>query len=255
MVISKQLLYQDSHLHHYDTVVTTTTIENFIQQAKGAGVTRLLINTARLDEWDDAIKYSESDDIISTYLGIHPWYADEIPSNFLEKLEPLIKTFNFGIGEIGLDKSCNTSIENQEHIFDQQFQLACKYNRPVSIHCIGRWGYMAEYLAKQKSCPPIILHSFNSSLEMAERFVKLGCHLSFSLKLLNNKKTQNIVERIPLNRLLLESDRNNKAEENSKYDKWANNLINSYHIVAKIKQLPLKILAQELWINGTIFKT
>lgn len=246
---------QDAHLHLADQPQTITSSANISNLAKSSNIKRLFTNTACESEWSSSIELAGKNKSISSYIGIHPWYADNLSSGWLQRLENKLLESNSGVGEIGLDKKCKTPKEIQEKVFQKQFELACKLNRPITIHCLERWGFLADYLTEQKSLPPIILHSFNSSAEMAQRFIKLGCHLSFSLPLLKRKTIAKYLENLPINHILLESDMNYQVKVTGKLEEWPNDLITSYQLLAEIKNLTVTELAQELWNNGKIFKT
>ena len=53
-----------------------------------------------------------------------------------------------------------------------------------------------------------VLHSFSGSSEMAEELVKIGYYISFSgtITFTNAKRPKEVAERIPMNRILVETD-------------------------------------------------
>lgn len=58
------------------------------------------------EDWQATIKYSSSNDSILPALGVHPWYLDNLPDNFLSELEELLILHPSAlVGEIGLCKN------------------------------------------------------------------------------------------------------------------------------------------------------
>jgi len=93
-------------------------------------------------------------------------------------------------------------------VFDRQFQLAVKYYRPVSVHNVRAHGEMLKYFkkaAKQEAkLPHIIMHSYGGSKEITQALLKLeSLPIYFSLSL---KRTEELCQIIPIERLLLETD-------------------------------------------------
>jgi TatD DNase family protein len=141
-------------------------------------------------------------------------------SNWLQDLEKqLIESPRASVGEIGLDGSARDPVsglkydfETQIKVFSAQFDLACKLQRPVSIHAVQVIGKLFEFFSHQEIAPPsIMLHSFNSSSDMIKRLIKLriGERLYFSLSAsvnLRSKKFNDMVQSIPDDKILIESD-------------------------------------------------
>jgi TatD DNase family protein len=135
----------------------------------------------------------------------------------LEKL--LIESPAASVGEIGLDRLAKDPVsglkydfETQFKVFSAQFDLACKLQRPVSIHAVQVHGKLIDFFTQQEQAPPsIMLHSFNASSDMIKRLIKLrgiGNRLYFSLSTANlrSKKFHDMLQSIPADKILIESD-------------------------------------------------
>ncbi len=112
------------------------------------------------------------------------------------------------IGEIGLDFHYDdVPREIQQIWFSRQMQLAQEKQMPVIIHDREAHGPVFEMLA---SYPDVsgILHSYSGSAEMAEQLVKMGYFISVSgvVTFRNAQKLVEVVRRIPLEHLLIETD-------------------------------------------------
>jgi len=110
------------------------------------------------------------------------------------------------IGEIGLDYYWHKdNKEKQRDVFHKQLKLAEKYNLPVVIHSRDSIGEVYEILKEYSLCG--VIHCFSGSKEMADNFVKLGYMIGIGGVLtFKNSKLYQVVESLPLESILLETD-------------------------------------------------
>lgn len=141
-------------------------------------------------------------------VGIHPWYLNE--NTFLDDLNVIeneIQHPNFkAVGECGLDKRIETSIEIQKKILIPQLLLAEKYKKPVILHCVAAYQEIIEIKKELKLTVPMVIHGFSKNDQVAESLIKNGFYLSFGKYLLQNPELGNVLKTIPLNQLFLETD-------------------------------------------------
>lgn len=141
-------------------------------------------------------------------VGIHPWYLNE--NTFLDDLaviKNVIQKSNCkAIGECGLDKRIETSIEIQKKILIPQLLLAEKYKKPVILHCVAAYQEIIEIKKELKLTIPMVIHGFSKNSQVAESLIKNGFYLSFGKYLLQNPELENVLKTIPLNQLFLETD-------------------------------------------------
>ena len=147
---------------------------------------------------------SEYDNIYGT-IGFHP---DEVENYDLKYIEDNINNPKIvGIGEIGLDYYHDTDKELQKELFIKQLDLARKYNKPVVIHSRDAAEDTFNILENYKDLK-IVLHCYGYSLDMAKKFLKLGCKFGIGgvLTFKNGKKLVEVVENIGIENMLLETD-------------------------------------------------
>ncbi len=141
-------------------------------------------------------------------VGIHPWYLNE--NTFLEELaliENVIKLSGFkAVGECGLDKRIETSIEIQKKLLIPQLLLAEKYKKPVILHCVAAYQEIIEIKKELKLTVPMVIHGFSKNSQVAESLVKNGFYLSFGKYLLLNPELEKVLKIVPLQQLFLETD-------------------------------------------------
>lgn len=142
-------------------------------------------------------------------IGIHP---EEIDENIEENIKYIEENLNnpkiVGIGEIGLDYYWSKEKkELQRKYFKIQLELAKKYNKCAVIHSRDAIEETYEIL-KESGHNKVNIHCFSGSLEMAEKFIKLGYSLGICgvLTFKNASKLKEVVKNIDLSYLLLETD-------------------------------------------------
>lgn len=170
-------------------------------------------------------------------LGIHPSEIDSITSDSFKIIEQnLLNPKIVGIGEIGLDYYwTKENIEKQKEVLQIQLELANKYNKPVVIH--SREAIQDTYDILKNYNLKGSIHCFSSSLEMALEFIKLGYKIGIggTLTFKNSKKLQEIVEKIDIKNILIETDSPYLSPEPFRGKK--NNPSNVYYVAKKISEL------------------
>ena len=87
--------------------------------------------------------------------------------------------------------------------------MALDRGLPISVHDREAHGDTFDILSEMINGEiPVIMHCFSGSPEFAERCIKQGWYLAFGgvLTFKNAKKTREVVKRIPMDRILLETD-------------------------------------------------
>ncbi len=170
-------------------------------------------------------------------LGIHPENLEDITDSSFELIEKNINNEKIvAVGEIGLDYYYSSDTkEKQKEIFEYQVKLAEKYNKPVVVH--SREAIQDTYDILKKYKVNGTIHCFNSSLEMAKEFIKLGYKIGVGgvLTFKNAKKLQEIVEQIDLENIVLETDSPYLTPEPFRGKK--NNPSNVYYVALKVAEI------------------
>lgn len=142
--------------------------------------------------------------------GIHPHSADEwCPDAERELLCALADEKIKAIGEIGLDYYYDFSPrETQRKVFDAQLAIAAEKRVPVIIHDREAHGDTMDMLRAYKGKLTGIMHCFSGSYETARESIGMGLYIAFggALTFKNAANRRDIAARLPLERLLLETD-------------------------------------------------
>ena len=113
------------------------------------------------------------------------------------------------MGECGLDKITASDFELQKEVFKKQIQLSEKYQKPLIIHCVKAYQDILEIKKELKPKQIWIFHGFNKNYQVAESLLKNGIILSFGTAIINDKKLQEVVSKVAISSILLETDDTN----------------------------------------------
>lgn len=179
-------------------------------RAQAAGVSRMVCCGTGEADWARVAHLAEEYDALLPQFGLHPWYVASRSPRWMDRLQEYLTAPGAGVGEIGLDHAlAEYDAVAQEEVFMAQVQLACRLQRPVSIHCRRAWGRMMALL--EESGPfasGFAIHSFSGPVELIPRLTALGGYLSFSGSITrpHNKKARRALLAVPRERLLFETD-------------------------------------------------
>lgn len=146
---------------------------------------------------------------VQVALGLHPQLVFN-RSQELGLIEKYIQTTRF-VGEIGLDfnKKFYHSKELQIDVFSQIIGWCQKSPmKIISIHSVRSDKYVLDILEKYDSTKrnKCILHWYSGTLKQLDRAIELGCFFSVNEYMLNSPNGRSIIQKIPVDRLLIESD-------------------------------------------------
>lgn len=154
-------------------------------------------------ELRDIIELYNDDEIITA-----DWIAGDRERKLIEACmsEPKV----VAVGEIGLDYHYDdTRKDIQQEWFAYQIDLAKKYNKPINVHSRDAAADTLDMI-KAESARDVggIIHCFSYGKEMAREFLNLGFMIGIGgvITFKNSKKAREVVEYMPIERLVLETD-------------------------------------------------
>lgn len=201
----KALIF-DTHAH-YDDNAFESDRDSLLVSLPKQGVCGILNAGTNMASSKKAIELSQKYPYIYSAVGIHPECILDQDVNFSD-LENLSKNKKVvAIGEIGLDYHYNSDNKAlQIDYFEKQILMANKLSLPILVHDREAHNDTLNLLRKHK--PKGVVHCFSGSLEMAEEILKLGMFIGVGgvVTFKNAKKLVEVVENIPLESLLLETD-------------------------------------------------
>lgn len=224
----------DNHAHYNDEKFNEDRDE-IIKKIYKSGVTKFMCAGYSLESSKKALEIAENYDFIYTTAGISP---NDIPGNIqdddlegkseqeiqelftksiqivdneLQEIENLAKNKKVvAIGEIGLDYYWNkNNKEIQKQVFIKQIELANKLNMPIVIHTREAIMDTLDILKNVKpTIKPGVFHCCPLNVELVKEALKLGFYISFAgpVTFKNSKNAREIVEMVPFDKILIETD-------------------------------------------------
>jgi TatD DNase family protein len=221
----------DTHAHLND-VQFDADRDLVLQRARDAGVETFIEVAESSEMWDKAIALAEKYPTVYASLGIHPHHAHLVTPDEWRTLGARLRQLArhpkvVAIGEFGLDyfRMQNTK-EQQLFILRAQLEIARDLQKPIVIHCreaspippdfrchadlqhILNEFYPATALGWTLAKPVGVIHCFSGTWEDAQFYMARGFMLGVDgpVTYPSAKLLQDNVRRIPVERLVLETD-------------------------------------------------
>ncbi len=209
MSLEKKPMIFESHAH-YDSEQFHEDREELLNAMPENGVGTIINCGASWDSVTEVVELAEKYPFIYAAVGLHP---DEVGDLNEERFEfvrsQCRKEKVVAVGEIGLDYYWdNESHDVQKKWFIRQLELARELDLPVIIHSRDAAADTLEIMKDHAQGLRGVIHCFSYSKELAREYVKMGFHIGVGgvVTFKNGKKLKEIVEEIPLDRILLETD-------------------------------------------------
>ena len=200
----------DTHAH-IDFEPLSIDIEKTINDAKDAGVEKIIIPGVTIEDLDKIIALIDKYDCLYGAAGLHPSEAKSWDDNSYNTLKEYAKHPKIvAIGEIGLDYHWDNSFNDlQKHVFKQQIQLAKELKKPVIVHDREAHQDTLNILVETSASEVGgVMHCFSGSAEFALQCIKLNFYIALGgpVTFKNAKKPKEVAKAVPLENLVLETD-------------------------------------------------
>ncbi len=225
-------VFIDSHCHVQFPAYDQDRDE-VITRASTAGIGMVNIGTQYQTSADAVALAGRYPDALWATVGFHPNHVGADAHHDPQELrEQTPEQFDYGkfqelarqpkvvaVGECGLDYhrlgdrgqvAGGSLCEEQEDIFLQQIELAKEVKKPLVVHCRSAFDNLIHVLS------PItlhlsphgngVVHFFSGSWDDAEKLLDLGFYLGFGGVITFAREYDEVVRKVPLDRLLVETD-------------------------------------------------
>lgn len=203
----------DTHIHLDDNKFDLDR-EETINKMWISGVTKVINMGCNIKTSQKAIEISKKYDYIYAACGLHP---EEIPQTEDELWKTIFEIKNLilqnkkivAVGEIGLDYYWRQdNKELQIKAFEKQIELANELNLPISIHTRDAIDDTISIIRKIKIEKSGVLHCCPFNSELVKQGLNVGLYISFggTCTFKNSKNAQKIVEMVPADKILIETD-------------------------------------------------
>lgn len=203
-------MFIDTHAHLDDERFAADRAE-VIERAKEAGLAYIINVGCSLDSARRTLELTQQYDFIYGTVGIHPHDAQDLDGAGLQELRKLAAEQKIvAIGEIGLDYYYDNSPRDiQQRVFRRMIDLAKEVELPIVIHDRDAHEDTFKILREEEAYRVGgIFHCYSGSLPMARKAIEMGFYISIAgpITFQSAKKTVEVVQEIPLERLLIETD-------------------------------------------------
>jgi len=204
------LMIIDSHCHL--DYFSESEIDEILARAVAAGVERMVTIGTSVPQAAAVKALVEKYPQVWGTVGVHPHRAAEGDMPSVADLVALADHPRIiGLGESGLDYFYDKAPRDvQQEGFRRHCRAARQTGLPLAIHAREADDDIARILAEERAGGsfPFLLHCFSSTPQLADKAIEMGGYISFSgiLTFPKSAELREVATRLPLDRLLLETD-------------------------------------------------
>lgn len=199
----------DTHAH-YDDEQFDADREELLGSMEAGGIGLIVNAGSTVASWDKIVELTAKYPFVYGAVGVHPDEVGELDEEkFLRMADLLDRDKIVAVGEIGLDYYWDKEKHDlQKEWFVRQLGLAREKEMPVIIHsreaAADTFDIMKQHAAGMKA----VIHCYSYSPEMAREYVKMGYYIGVGgvVTFKNAKKLKQVVQEIPLESIVLETD-------------------------------------------------
>lgn len=199
----------DTHAHYDDRQFEEDRAE-LLSSMQEQGVGMIVDAGSDIASWDKIGQLTEQYPFIYGAIGVHPDEVGELDEEKMQRMEKLLSGEKMvAVGEIGLDYYWDKEKRDlQKKWFIRQLELARQLDLPVIIHSREAAADTMEIMKQHAKGLDGVIHCFSYSPEQAKEYVKMGFYLGIGgvVTFKNAKKLKEVVQEIPLEALVLETD-------------------------------------------------
>lgn len=200
----------DTHAH-LELPTFENDLDDVIQRARSIGVSLILCVGTTVESSRQCLDLAERYPAeLRATAGIHPHYSDGVSAGEWDVLHELARRDKVvAVGETGLDFHREHSDRHtQMNSFQQHISLALDLHKPLIVHARKADEDVIQLLESRGHDLRGVRHCFDSSAQIAMRYVELGFHVAFGglITREGHKKLKRAARKIPDQRLLLETD-------------------------------------------------
>lgn len=201
-------MYFESHAH-YDDERFDDDRDELLASFPAEGIETVVNSSSDIASSRASIALAEKYPFFYASVGVHPHEVSKMREEDIDTLRELSKHPKVvAIGEIGLDFYYDLSPrDDQRYWFKRQLALAEELDMPAIIHSRDASQECFDIISASNVRKGVI-HCYSGSAPMAQDYADMGFYIGIggSLTFKNNKKTVEVVEKLPLEKILIETD-------------------------------------------------
>lgn len=202
----------ETHAHYEDKKFDPDRAE-LLRNMPGLGISPVVNVGSTIETTKQSIQLADDYSFIYAAAGIHPSEINELDENSMAWLKQQAKHPKVAaIGEIGLDyywEKDEEVREKQRYWFKKQLAVSKDTELPVIIHSRDAAKDTMEIMkGAYEAGIKGVIHCFSYSEEIAQEYVGMGYFIGVGgvITFKNAKKLKEVVSKIPLKWILLETD-------------------------------------------------
>ena len=196
----------DTHCHLIDPQFVAD-LDDVLQRATEAGVDRIINAGYDVVTSERAVAMAGKHPWLLPAVGIHPNEAADQSIKEMGRISAILeKEKVVAVGETGLDYYRDFSPrEAQKELFRLHIALARERHLPLLIHTRNSVEQAITVLASEDyHCG--VFHCYSGTWENARDIIEMGYYISFAGVLTFSRQAREVIQKVPLDRLLLETD-------------------------------------------------
>lgn len=241
-------MLSDVHCHLY----AVGDPEFAVRKSEEMGVGLLVTSAEDIGTAERCVELAEAFDTVYAAAGVHPEFALKLPESELDRLLPLLdRDCVVAVGEIGLDYKIARSRsekDRQKTFFHRQLSVAEEYGLPVVVHSRRAHRPVVEAVAGRGV--RAVLHWFSGPLEDALTAIDHGIYFSFGPAVLHYEAYRALVDVVPLELTLLETDTPVRFGGKEARPWWVKEVAG---FIADVKKTSLDTVIEKTWDNARRF--
>lgn len=269
-------MYVDTHCHlnfkRFERIV-----ENVIARAWSAGVIKIIIPGTDIETSKKAVKIAEQNEGVFASVGIHPHHARELQITNYESKINIIQTIQIqlqntkvkAVGEVGLDKHLyekskhgihkitEEDIAIQKELLVDQIKMALEYNKSLILHNREAVSDLLETLDEvwdEKLRAKTVFHCCEPDDRLLAYAIKHEIFIGVDGDVTYDEKKQEFVRKIPLERLVVETDSPYLLPEplrsQNRFPNEPSNIPIIIEKISEIKNLAIEEVAEKTYENS-----
>ena len=201
--------YVDSHCH-IDFPELSANIDDVLMQMRANDVAAALCVSVNLKDFPRVLALAEQHSNLYASVGVHPDYEDAPEPGVAQLVDLARHPRIVAIGETGLDYyRLKGDLEWQRERFRTHIRAARASGKPLIIHTREASADTLRIMREEKADEAGgVMHCFTETWQVAEAALSLGFYISFSgiVTFRNAKQLKEVAQRVPLERMLIETD-------------------------------------------------
>jgi len=197
----------DTHAHLCDALFDPDRTE-VLERAEAVGVTAVIAVGEDLADARRNLDLAARHPLLRPAAGLYPTQLDLAAAEAMVSFIRGVREKLVAIGEVGLDYwvvQDESERELQREIFSRFIDLALELDLPLNVHSRSA-GRHAVGLLLARGAEKVQLHAFDGKASAALPAVEAGYFLSIPPSVVRSQQKQNLVRRLPLSSLLVETD-------------------------------------------------